>query len=128
MFLRPIFESILNDINSKALYIFPLKALAQDQLKTIRNFSKSLNKNPKISAETYDGDTSVQKRKYIKQNLPNIILTNPDMLHTGILAYHWGWKSFFENLKFVVIDELHTYRGVFGSHTSNIFKRIRRIN
>ncbi len=121
-----VFRAILEDQSARALYIFPTKALTQDQLKTIREFGVGLSEGfPK--AEIYDGDTTPSQRKKIKRNPPNILLTNPDMLHLGILAYHSSWGDFLSNLKFVVLDELHTYRGVFGCHVSHILRRLRRI-
>ncbi len=121
-----VFEAILEDQSAGALYIFPTKALTQDQLKTIREFGNAFSKGfPK--AEIYDGDTSAYKRTKIKRDPPNILLTNPDMLHLGILAYHSSWEKFLSNLKFVVLDELHTYRGIFGCHVSHILRRLRRI-
>lgn len=122
----PVFESVLIDPKTRAFYIFPLKALGQDQLKTIKEFSSKLS-DKNIRAEIYDGDTSSQNRKKIANDNPHIIITNPDMLHLGFLAYHHNWADFFKNLKYVIIDELHTYRGVFGSHIAQILRRLRRI-
>jgi DEAD/DEAH box helicase domain-containing protein len=121
-----VFEAVLKDPSARALYIFPTKALAQDQLKTIREFAAHLGKGS-ISADIYDGDTTASSRAKIKRNPPNILLTNPDMLHLGILAYHSSWDKFFSSLEFVVLDELHTYRGIFGCHVSHIIRRLRRI-
>lgn len=104
----------------KALYIFPTKALTQDQLKNLKNFEN-------ITGEIYDGDTPEEVRKRIKRKFPDIILTNPDMLHIGILPFHEKWREFFSKLKFVVIDEVHTYRGIFGSHVAHVIRRLRRI-
>lgn len=122
----PVFESVLDDDQTRAFYLFPLKALGQDQLKTIKEFAlKFPGKN--IRAEIYDGDTLQTMRRKIAMNNPHIIITNPDMLHLGFLAYHHNWESFFKNLKYVIIDELHTYRGVFGSHIAQVLRRLRRI-
>jgi|GEM_PF-25252 len=121
----PIFDALLKDPKAKALYITPTKALEQDQLKRFRKFYITIKQEP--SAETYDGDTLEDKRKYIKAHFPSIILTNPDELHYGILPFHQGWADFLRNLKFVAVDEVHIYQGVFGSHVANIFRRLRRI-
>jgi DEAD/DEAH box helicase domain-containing protein len=121
-----VIEAILKTPSSRALYIFPLKALEQDQLKNLRDFTFGLSK-VKISAAIYDGDTSPNDRKRIKEKVPHIILTNPDMLHSGILAFHDKWAEFFTNLAFVIIDEVHTYRGIFGSHLAQIVRRLKRI-
>ncbi|MEW5806494.1 MAG: DEAD/DEAH box helicase [Acidobacteriota bacterium] len=120
----PTFEAFLNDAEARALYIFPYKALEQDQLKNIRVLACSLDG---LAAEIYDGDTTAYKRKKIKANPPSILITNPDMLHMGILAYHGDWQSFFENLKVVIIDELHVYRGIFGTHLHHVIRRLKRI-
>ncbi len=122
----PVIEEILKKPALKALYIFPLKALEQDQLKNLYHFISGI-KQGQISATIYDGDTSTGDRQRIKNRIPNIILTNPDMLHRGILAYHERWVEFFSNLAFVIIDEVHTYRGIFGSHLAQILRRLKRI-
>jgi DEAD/DEAH box helicase domain-containing protein len=121
-----VIEAILKTSSARALYIFPLKALEQDQLKNLRDLTVGLKK-VQISAAIYDGDTSPSDRKRIKEKVPHIILTNPDMLHSGILAYHDKWAEFFSNLAFVIIDEVHTYRGIFGSHLAQILRRLKRI-
>jgi len=122
----PVLEAMLHTPQTRALYLFPLKALEQDQLKSLLDL---INKLPGtyLSASIYDGDTSTWARKKIKEKIPNIILTNPDMLHRAMLAYHEGWADFFSNLKFVIIDEVHTYRGIFGSHLAQILRRLRRL-
>ncbi|MEE9542313.1 MAG: DEAD/DEAH box helicase [Thermodesulfobacteriota bacterium] len=121
----PVLESILNNPEARALYIFPLKGLTQDQFKTLDKFGKAL----KIDnlARIYDGDTTGYKRGKIRENPPNVILTNPDMLHMALLCFHEKWETFFKGLKYVVIDELHTYRGVFGSNVALVIRRLRRI-
>jgi len=119
-------EMILKDPSTKALYLFPLKALEQDQLKGLYEIITDID-NTLISVEIYDGDTPISKRKRIRANPPNILITNPDMLHMGILANHSSWKGFFEHLSLVVIDEVHVYRGIFGSHMAQILRRLRRI-
>ncbi|MCD6326899.1 DEAD/DEAH box helicase [bacterium] len=121
----PIIDRILNDHRAKALLVFPTKALSQDQLKALMRFKEA---NPKLSFEAgcYDGDTPPDLRRKIRDEA-NIILTNPDMLHQGILPNHSRWSNFFTNLAFVVIDEIHSYRGVFGSNVANVMRRLRRI-
>jgi len=114
----PVLAALLEDENARALYLFPTKALTQDQLETLEQFN--------VPASVYDGDTPQRNRPAIRKNA-RILLTNPDMLHTGILPHHTNWADFFRNLKFVVIDELHTYRGVFGSHVANVIRRLKRI-
>lgn len=118
----PVMETLLEDQNARALYIFPTKALAQDQLSKIKRYPIEAAQR----VATYDGDTPSYLRGQIRRN-SHIILTNPDMLHVSILPYHTSWASFFRNLKYVVIDEIHTYRGVFGSHVADIIRRLRRI-
>jgi len=123
----PVIERLLAEPQAKALYLYPTKALAQDQLKTLRRLSAM---DPTLAAMvkcgTYDGDTPTDTRRKLRDN-GNVILTNPDMLHTGIMPYHSRWSSFFANLKYVVIDEVHTYRGIFGSNVANVIRRLRRI-
>jgi DEAD/DEAH box helicase domain-containing protein len=121
----PTLEAILKKPDSRALYIFPLKGLTQDQFKTLNAFGKTLGIDN--LAKVYDGDTTSYRRGKIRDNPPNIIMTNPDMLHMGLLAHHENWEEFFKGLKYIVIDELHTYRGVFGSHVSLVLRRLRRI-
>ncbi len=121
-----VIEEILKKSATRALYIFPLKALEQDQLKNLNDFISGAQEG-RISATIYDGDTSTGDRERIKNRIPNIIMTNPDMLHRGILAYHERWAEFFSNLAFVIIDEVHTYRGIFGSHLAQILRRLKRI-
>jgi DEAD/DEAH box helicase domain-containing protein len=123
-----VLEELLNNEKAKALYIFPLKALEQDQLKNLSLFLHELEKRGRrISADIYDGDTTPYKRKKIRTSVPEILFTNPDMLHQGILAHHESWKPLFENLFYIILDEVHTYRGIFGSHMNQIIKRLKRI-
>ena len=122
----PVLERFQSEIDSRSLYIFPLKALAQDQLRAFETMAGHFRSNPPTAA-IYDGDTSAYRRKRIREAPPNVILTNPEMLHLSFLAHHRKWKSFFRNLKTVVIDEVHTYRGVMGSHVAQIFRRFNRI-
>jgi DEAD/DEAH box helicase domain-containing protein len=118
-----VLERFLSDEESRALYIYPTKALAQDQLRILDRYNRhGIN----IRAGTYDGDTPSSQRRQLREGA-NIILTNPDMLHSGILPNHAKWAGFFSRLEFVVIDEIHTYRGIFGSHVSNVIGRLRRI-
>ncbi len=120
----PVLNAILEDADTRALYLFPTKALAQDQLAELHDLSTRLDDC--FGVFTYDGDTPSDARKAIRER-GHIILTNPDMLHTGILPHHTKWTRVFENLKYVVLDELHTYRGVFGSHLANVLRRLARI-
>jgi DEAD/DEAH box helicase domain-containing protein len=120
----PVLDAILKDADTRALYLFPTKALAQDQLAELYDLNQRLVN--RFGVYTYDGDTPSDARKAIREK-SHIVLTNPDMLHTGILPHHTRWTRLFENLRYVVIDELHTYRGVFGSHLCNVLRRLRRI-
>src|SRR5712664_2029813 len=120
----PILNAILESSDSRALYLFPTKALAQDQLAELHDLNQRLAN--RFGVFTYDGDTPSDARKAIREK-GHIVLTNPDMLHTGILPHHTRWTRLFENLRYIVIDELHTYRGVFGSHLCNVLRRLRRI-
>ncbi len=122
-----VLENYLENKNDTALYLFPLKALAQDQLKEITNFYSGLEHFDPPSAFVYDGDTPLTLRQRIRKSPPTILITNPDMLHFGILPHHELWKDFFMNLKFIVVDEVHTYRGVMGSHMAWVFRRLIRI-
>jgi DEAD/DEAH box helicase domain-containing protein len=123
----PLLEEALKDETIKALYLFPLKALEQDQQKALEEIISLIPGNPALSTAIYDGDTPSWKRRKIAASPPTVLMTNPDMLHLGILAHHSNWREFFSRLKFVVLDELHTYRGVFGSHVANILRRLDRI-
>jgi DEAD/DEAH box helicase domain-containing protein len=143
----PVLDAILKDPSSRALYLFPTKALAQDQLAELHALVELIsqqsacgpgelngacgpgelkNAAPEIGVFTYDGDTPSDARRAIRGKA-HVVLSNPDMLHSGILPHHPRWAKLFENLKFVVIDELHAYRGVFGSHVSNIMRRLQRV-
>ncbi len=121
----PVLEACHADRSSRALYLFPLKALAQDQRRALDSLAASLFPTP--ASAIYDGDTPSTQRTRIRQNPPNILFTNPDMLHLGILPSHERWAEFFANLRFVVVDEVHTYRGVMGSHMAWVFRRLVRI-
>ncbi|MCG2821905.1 MAG: DEAD/DEAH box helicase [Candidatus Atribacteria bacterium] len=120
----PVLDSILRDENSRALYLFPTKALSQDQLTELYQLVSALDEG--IRTYTYDGDTPSSARQAIRKK-GHIVVTNPDMLHLGILPHHTKWMDFFVNLKYVVIDEVHIYRGVFGSHLANVIRRLKRI-
>jgi DEAD/DEAH box helicase domain-containing protein len=120
----PVLNSILEHRDTRALYLFPTKALSQDQLAELHDLGERLENV--FAVFTYDGDTPADARKSIREQ-GHIVITNPDMLHTGILPHHTRWTRLFENLRYVVLDELHTYRGVFGSHLCNVLRRLRRI-
>jgi DEAD/DEAH box helicase domain-containing protein len=123
----PVLESLLSDPESTSLFLFPTKALAQDQLRVLGHFcSHCGGLQDLVRAGTYDGDTPRQSRRKLR-NDANIILTNPDMLHQGILPYHSRWSRFFARLRYVVVDEMHTYRGIFGSNVANVLRRLRRV-
>jgi len=120
-----VLEAILKDSSSRALYLFPTKALAQDQMRSLNELAC-----PELisfgSCATFDGDTPQSERAEIKRKA-RVVLTNPDMLHLGILPNHKSWSRLFRNLKYVVVDEAHVYRGVFGSHVANVLRRLRRL-
>jgi DEAD/DEAH box helicase domain-containing protein len=120
----PVLNLLLNDDGARAMYVFPTKALAEDQLHEFQSAVDQMG--GEIRAFTYDGDTPQDARRAIRQKA-NVVLTNPDMLHSGILPHHTRWARYFENLKYVVIDELHYYRGVYGSHFANLLRRLARI-
>jgi DEAD/DEAH box helicase domain-containing protein len=120
----PVLNTILENPDTRALYLFPTKSLAQDQLTELHDLATRVD--DAFGVFTYDGDTPADARKAIRER-GHVILTNPDMLHTGILPHHTKWTRVFENLQYIVLDELHTYRGVFGSHLANVLRRIARI-
>ena len=120
----PVLETIIENPNTRALYIFPTKALAQDQKSEMNELIQEAGLN--INSYTYDGDTPANIRQKVRK-AGHIVITNPDMLHSAILPHHTKWVSLFENLQYVIIDELHIYRGVFGSHVANVIRRLRRI-
>src|SRR5882672_1340024 len=139
----PVLNAILQDSSSRALYLFPTKALAQDQLAELQAMCEMLSRTTgtatgtglgerssrdlsPIGVFTYDGDTPQDARRTIRSRA-HVVLSNPDMLHSGILPHHPRWAKLFENLRYVIIDELHAYRGVFGSHLCNVLRRLRRI-
>lgn len=132
----PVVHALLSDPDARALYIFPTKALAQDQLAELARLEQAIQQQEtgsdhsarpsRLAPAVYDGDTPRRERSHIRQQA-RIVLTNPDMLHVGVLPYHPRWATFFANLRYVVLDELHSYRGVFGSHVANVLRRLRRI-
>ncbi len=140
----PVLHTLLSDPNATALYLFPTKALAHDQLVTLNELidgvgvvtgfpagqsgrleSRTTRRLP-LLAQAYDGDTSRERRRSARE-AGGILITNPDMLHTGILPHHTQWAALFQSLRYIVIDELHTYRGIFGSHFANVLRRLKRI-
>ncbi len=120
----PILSALMENPEAHALYLFPTKALAQDQLVELNRWTEKLS--DEVRTFTYDGDTPQDARKAIRARA-NLVITNPDMLHAGILPHHTKWERVFQNLRYVVIDELHYYRGVFGSHLANVLRRLKRI-
>ena len=120
----PVLDELLENPEARALYLFPTKALAQDQLAELTGLNKAVGGG--VKAFTYDGDTPADARRAVR-TAGNIVVTNPDMLHSGILPHHTKWMKLFENLRFIVIDELHQYRGVFGSNVANVIRRLHRI-
>jgi DEAD/DEAH box helicase domain-containing protein len=123
----PVFEQVMRAPDSAALYLFPLKALAQDQLRSLEELSALLPEELRPTAAIYDGDTTAYKRKKLRDRPPNILITNPDMLHLSMLGYHSAWSNFFSRLTHVILDEVHTYRGIFGSHMAWVMRRLKRI-
>ena len=126
----PVVASLTENPEGRALYLFPTKALTQDQLSALEGLLSAIQKkdlsNPSPKPAIYDGDTPSSQRSAIRKN-SRVIFTNPDMLHTGILPHHTNWADFLRNLRFVVIDEVHSYRGVFGSHVANVIRRLKRV-
>ncbi len=120
----PVLDSIIKDNSTRALYLFPTKALSRDQLSELMEIVNALDID--IKTYTFDGDTPQTARRLVR-SAGHIVVTNPDMLHTGILPHHTKWIKLFENLKYVVIDEIHHYRGIFGSHLANVVRRLKRI-
>ncbi|MEM5776054.1 MAG: DEAD/DEAH box helicase, partial [Anaerolineaceae bacterium] len=124
----PILNRYLGDEDTCVLYLYPTKALAQDQEHGLRTLLLAMDnrRSPEKLLGLYDGDTPQEKRRIIRKE-GHFVFTNPDMLHRGILPFHTSWQRFFSNLRYVVIDEVHTYRGVFGSHVANVIRRLKRI-
>ena len=119
-FNLPVLDSLARDPHARALYLYPTKALAQDQFQTLAGYGL-----PGLKPAVYDGDTPVEHRRQIR-GWANAILTNPDMIHVGVLPNHDRWGDVLANLRYVVVDEAHVYRGVFGSHVANVLRRLRR--
>ncbi|MEH0022291.1 MAG: DEAD/DEAH box helicase [Desulfobacter sp.] len=127
----PVIDALISDPLAHALYLFPLKALARDQMDTVQQMlgraSLSNPDIPPLHAGVYDGDITAYQKSKIRKSPPHVLLSNPEMLHLAMLAHHHLWESFFANLKFVVVDEVHTYRGVMGSNMAWVFRRLLRI-
>ena len=121
-----VLEEILRAPSSRALYVFPLKALEQDQLKNLGTWLEGI-RDPEVRADIYDGDTTPYRRQKLRARPPHILFTNPDMLHRAILPHHAAWEDLFRNLSFVVLDEVHAYRGIFGSHLNQVIRRLKRL-
>jgi len=120
-FTLPVLDALAREPKNRALYLYPTKALAQDQYRTLATF-----RLPRLRPAIYDGDTPTEQRRLIRQTA-NVILSNPDMLHVGVLPHHDRWGDMLANLRYVVVDEAHVYRGVFGSHVANVLRRLRRL-
>lgn len=128
-FHLPVFQGVAENPSFRALFLYPLKALAQDQWKVLRDWAgplSSMGLSPPTS-EVYDGDTPTSLRAKIRKSPPHVILSNPDMLHAAFLPHHDGWAGFFRDLRLVVVDEAHVYRGVFGTHVAHVLRRLRRV-
>lgn len=121
-----VFEHLLRDTQSHGLYIFPLKALTQDQHSSFELWARAALPLVATSA-VYDGDTTAYRRKKIRQSPPSVVMTNPEMVHLALLPHHHQWRQFFSNLKLVVVDEVHTYRGLLGSHMAQVLRRLNRV-
>src|SRR5215475_632880 len=120
-FNLPVLDAIALEPKTRALYLYPTKALAQDQLRSLSGF-----RLPRLRAAIYDGAT-VSERRWQIRRWANLVLTNPDMLHVGVLPHHDRWGDVLSNLRYVIVDEAHVYRGVFGSHVANVLRRLRRL-
>ena len=120
----PVLSTILREPDARALYLFPTKALSADQVSELYELIEAMGVD--VKTYTYDGDTPAAARRQVRQ-AGHIVVTNPDMLHSGILPHHTKWVKLFENLRYVVIDEIHAYRGVFGSNLANVIRRLMRL-
>lgn len=127
VYTLPVLERFLQDPDAKSLFLFPLKALAQDQLASFRRMTAHWPEDARPCAHVYDGDTTAHFRRKIRENVPPVLLTNPEMLHLSLLPHHHLWSTLFAGLSFVVVDEVHTYRGVLGSHMAQLFRRLLRV-
>ena len=123
----PIMNMAADEEDARSLYLFPIKALEQDQLGAFRELAGNAGLGDRVRAEVYDGDTPDHRRRKIRNHPPSVIITNPDMLHMSMLAYHEKWEKLWKTLRYVVLDEVHTYRGVFGSHVANVLRRLFRV-
>lgn len=122
----PVLDALLRDTEGRALYLFPTKALAYDQSNELDTWLEAMDQKTAIPVSTYDGDTPTHQRSAIRKRA-RLLISNPDMLHHGILPNHTAWAEFFGHLRYIVIDEMHTYRGVFGSHVANVLRRLQRL-
>ena len=120
----PVLETLLREPEGRALFLFPTKALEQDQLKSLQRL---IPWGSGIRAEILDGDTPAHRRAQLREQVPHILISNPDILHLSLLPHHAAWKPFWEGLRFVVLDELHAYKGVFGSHIAHVLRRLHRV-
>jgi len=127
VFALPVLETALEDQGAKALFLYPTKALAQDQVGGLRELAAATGRLRPPRLAIYDGDTPAAERRKIRADPPDVLVTNPDMLHLGILAHHAEWRPFLESLRWIVVDELHVYRGIFGAHVHHILKRLIRL-
>lgn len=127
VYALPVLESFLRDPDARALFLFPLKALARDQLAAFRGMTARWPEDARPLAAVYDGDTTPHFRRKIRENPPHVILTNPEMLHLSLLPHHHLWATLFSGLSLIVADEAHTYRGVLGAHMAQIFRRLLRV-
>lgn len=127
IYTLPVLEKFLHDPDARSLFLFPLKALAQDQLMAFNSMTAHWPEDARPLAATYDGDTSPHFRRKIRQNPPHALLTNPEMLHLSLLPHHHLWATLFAGLSYVVVDEVHTYRGILGSHMAQVFRRLQRV-
>ncbi|MBW1955779.1 MAG: DEAD/DEAH box helicase [Deltaproteobacteria bacterium] len=126
IYTLPVLEKFFHNTDIRALYLFPLKALAQDQLRVFQEITGAME-GILPAAAIYDGDTTAWRRKKIREHPPNILLTNPEMLHLSLLPHHTKWAGFLKRLQMVVVDEVHTYRGIMGSHMAQVFRRFNRV-
>lgn len=127
IYTLPVLERCLRDPDARSIFLFPLKALAQDQLSSFNEMTAHWPLDARPSAAVYDGDTTAHFRKKIRENPPQVLLTNPEMLHLSLLPFHHLWATLFAGLSLVVVDEVHTYRGVLGAHMAQVFRRLMRV-
>ncbi len=124
----PVIDKLLHDPDAAALYLFPLKALARDQVQAFIELTRHWPEDARPRAAVYDGDTTDHFRRKIRENPPHVLITNPEMLHLGILPHHAQWTTFLASLSLVVVDEVHSYRGVLGAHMAQLFRRLTRLS